>query len=134
LEHGTRLLLTSNRKELEMGVYLYPLTKDRKQLEKLARVSEGTYDQLDKMQNDKVPQEFLDEADGDEDFGRFLWMEKAIEVAKLHGFLLNGYGKFMYPIDDCVGIETNRAIAEVMYSTATNRNHFDLDPTGVSWS
>lgn len=84
-----------------MGIRLYPLTKDRAKLERLARVPVGTYDRLDalKAKHDLEAKDigYIECALRSDALYEELYDGHHDDERKLNSFLVSGWGKFSDP-------------------------------------
>lgn len=111
-----------------MGVRLYPATKDRKKLERLANVPFGTFDRLDTL---------VKEHGSEDAFYSVIFNDAQFTCNKLHNFLIFGWGKFKPTsrVNDCCGsTKVMDAIREVLRINEIWITLADLNEEGINWS
>lgn len=80
-----------------MATRLYPLTKNKASIEKMAGVPEGTHAKLDEIESR------YSEMRGDE-FHHTIHADS--NVGALYNFILFGWGRVQWPINECYGSTT----------------------------
>jgi len=123
-----------------MGVRLYPNTRDRRKLERLAGVPHGTYDRLDAVETAQAADKATRQAAGtwndyDDGYRHWCQVNDDPDLNALAGLLLSGWGKFRDPeglAPDCAGSIGDPTTAQRLLDT----NGIVADATlceGVHW-
>jgi len=88
-----------------MATRLYPLTKNKASIEKMAGVPEGTHAKLEEIESR------YSEMRGDE-FHHAIHADS--NVGALYNFILFGWGRVQWPINECYGSTTKHDLVAAM--------------------